>query len=140
MDKMWPQSSRTAEEPNAIRADSDLSAGRPHAAVHLHVALQDVAQLGGGVSPDQPGSGQEAREEGLEVQQELVHRQATRPSHGPVQSCQGVGRGPGESSRRAGRLLLLQTLCGVSAVMGTTSSITPPPNNVTLCVSQTSAR
>lgn len=35
--------------------------------------LQDAAQLGGGVSLDQPGSGQQAGEEGLKVQQQLIH-------------------------------------------------------------------
>ncbi|TNN35701.1 hypothetical protein EYF80_054139 [Liparis tanakae] len=87
--------------------------GRAHAAVQLQVALQDVAEFGGGVSLDQPGPGQQARQEGLQVLQEVIHRQATRPPHRPVQSRQRVGRSPGEPRRRAGRLLLLQTLGGL---------------------------
>lgn len=50
-----------------------LAAGRTDAAVELQVMLQDAAQLGGGVSLDQPGSGQQAGEEGLKVQQQLIH-------------------------------------------------------------------
>jgi len=96
-----------------LTLESDLSAGRANAAVQLQVALQDVAEFGGGVSLDQPGPGQQARQEGLQVLQELIHRQATRPPHRPVQSRQRVRRSPGEPRRRAGRLLLLQTLGGL---------------------------
>lgn len=77
----------------------DLSAGWSNPAVQLQVTLQDAAELRGGVSLDQPGSGQQAWEDRLKVQQELIHNQATRPSHRPVQSCQRVGRSPRELPR-----------------------------------------
>lgn len=79
------------------------------------MSLQNAAEFGGGVSLDQPGSGQQAGEKRLKVQQELVHDQATRPSHSPVQSRQRVGRCPREAAGRAARLLLLQALDGLSA-------------------------
>ncbi len=93
----------------------DLSAGWSNTAVQLQVTLKDTAEFGGGVSLDQPGSGQQAWKERLKVQQKLIHHQATRPSHRPVQSCQRVGRSPRELPCRPGRLLLLQALCGLSA-------------------------
>ena len=82
-------------------------------AVQLQVKLQDAAEFGGGVSLDQPGSGHQAGEEGLQSQQQLIHHQATGPPHRPVQSGQGVGGGPRELSCRPGRLLLLQAHCGL---------------------------
>lgn len=95
------------------------------------MSLENAAEFGGGVSLDQPGSGQQAGQERLKLQQELIHDQPTRPSHSPVQSRQRVGRCPTEAAGRAARLLLLQALDGLPAP-GAGRQHTSVRNNFTL--------
>ena len=97
----------------------DLLAGRAHAEIQLQVPLQDPAHHGGGGVPlGQPGAAQQALQHGLQLQQQLVHGQATGSPHGAVQGSHGVGRGAGVQAGGGGRLLPLQALCGRPVARG----------------------